>query len=682
MNTYLKKIDLFGISIPFTFYGKNQYNSSCGGIFTIITILITIFLTIQEMAPIYKRLDPSVFEKTIDKVNFSYYNLNYTNFPIAFRFEDESKTVRNLEGLVYTYVELIHLSLDEKTGNMNTKEKKLINYGPCTEDLIDSTYYPNINGFKCLNFSDFNINIGGSLYSKDTIYFKITVFYCKQVNGTSENCTDYTTLSNILSGKKKIYFSLLVPDVSINPDDFYKPLTISVDSYFNTLSPLVMRTDRYYYNYIELQQDSGFIFKHYKNFNGFSFRRKDIEYQLRTIEEYQDPNKIKTLSTNVFAIQRRISNTKVVFKKLQNGLAEVGGLFKLLSFIFITFNSFIIDDFKFFRLIDDIYDIKISKKNFTQNISKRTLKHLEDNFKHLRKIPEDTFFFKGIYINVNNLKLKNYYKNELIDKKESCYNSKNMEDLLYLKKNLINNKDNLTIECDKIYTNIFNNNKPSVKSDFICFNKNSNLTNPNKDNLINSNLNSFINENSKNKMINGKNISNLEKYSFRDRDSTFNDLENLNKKEEYSNIILQNNIANNLNHIKFGNCNLNNNQDININKNDDRIYIQKNFNNENIYELEKTGNIANNLIDYYHVRLKDIFNVIEKIKIFLCRNKKNKNNNFKLYNEGKEKIAERIDMINYLKMSFKFQELINFVEKKRVHNNLYNFEREIIIFEK
>lgn len=406
-----------------------------------------------------------------------------------------------------------------------------------------------------------------------------------------------------------------------------------------------MRTDRYYYNYMKMEQDAGLVFEDTRYMEGFSFNRKDVEYQIRTLEDYEDPSKIKTLSTNVFAFDKRIFKLKVVFKRLQAGLADVGGLIKIFTLVFALLNRFVMDDFKFLRLIDDLFDIRIDKRKvqsifekegrvneLNKKIESDKLKNEDrrNNKNHNGDIIKDANSLKGLYIDINELKINQDYKRIKLVIKE---------------KNEYIELENFAIANNLIEENI--NNESNRKSD-----------------------------------------SNIQKNTlFRNEIKHIKDLsEQTNIKAENNNesqVILKNKSFNNLDKSSF--------RDL-VNKNEDEVLnkASKNYINSDSNKIEnnkdklKSSNLNENKIDEnsffpYDFSIKDIFDVKEKIKLLLFKHKKTERNNFKIYHDGKEKIAEKMDIINYLKMSFKFEEMIDSIENKIIKSSsLYNFQKEFV----
>jgi len=256
---------------------------------------------------------------------------DFSNFPIAFRFENERRTKVDLGGLLFPWLELVRMN---KTSDrsMIVQSIKTLNYTACTSDLISDPYIlSQVNGWSCIDWKGDDNQLGGNwdALSQYAYYFKITIFYCKYDGKSYTNCTEYNTLNNLLNGKTKIYLSLSIPSVSTTPSDFDRPLQTTTTNVFFTLNPLLMRTERYYYKNVTVNQDIGWFAESFRSFTGFNLDKRDIDLQIRTVEDYNDPTKIKTIATAVFIYSNKLEQVEVSFSKIQTFAANVGGVLKL-----------------------------------------------------------------------------------------------------------------------------------------------------------------------------------------------------------------------------------------------------------------------------------------------------------------------------------------------------------------
>ena len=102
-------------------------------------------------------------------------------------------------------------------------------------------------------------------------------------------------LKIFLASKKSLLINL----------DSYNPYRISLTNHLITLSPLFLKTERFFYEYTDLLNNIGEMFENIKYYNRFNFKRKESECLTRTIEDFNDPEEIKTLSTSFFEANTR-----------------------------------------------------------------------------------------------------------------------------------------------------------------------------------------------------------------------------------------------------------------------------------------------------------------------------------------------------------------------------------------
>jgi hypothetical protein len=365
---FLNLIDIYGSTFNFTTFKSGKFNTKLGGLFTLLTLGFSLALFLVFGKPLFYKLNPSVLVQTTDLPSYPQYKLKTNEFPVAFRFENERREILDLSTSLYPYIQYIQQKKNHTTGNMVTYNTTVLNTTACDESKLNSTNLANVlNGWYCIDFSNFmtwNLTLGG-LYDNgnDYInYFKVTVFYCKYDGIMYSNCTDYSKINTILNGKVKTYFSMMIPDVAITPQDPARPLTVTATNLFFTLSPLLMRTDRYYYRYVKVNQDVGWFFEEKNDFNGFTMERRDTDIQMRTIEDYNNPNTIKTIATAVFFTNNKINEYQVIFQKIQYVLANTGGIIKLITTVFIILMIIVNEHLRYFYIVAELYDFDVFDK--------------------------------------------------------------------------------------------------------------------------------------------------------------------------------------------------------------------------------------------------------------------------------------------------------------------------------
>ena len=78
--TLIKRVDMYGTNIGFTFKGKSNYQTIYGGVCTVMTFLALLFIYVMKTIDFIGKIDPDLtmvdsLSDTMD--TFDLYDLNY-----------------------------------------------------------------------------------------------------------------------------------------------------------------------------------------------------------------------------------------------------------------------------------------------------------------------------------------------------------------------------------------------------------------------------------------------------------------------------------------------------------------------------------------------------------------------------------------------------------------------------
>jgi hypothetical protein len=370
----IKPIDMYGIPLNFTTFKRDQFQTKIGAICTLLTLGSCIVLFLYFGKPVYKKENPNVVSQNNALDYYPQYTINSTTFPFAFRFENEKRVVQDLSKYLYALPQYIQQKRNHITGSVDTISSQVLNITNCTKSLVGRQHIAdNLEGWACIDLNSVNVTIGGfyDLGNDYINYFKLTIFFCKTSDGVNySNCTDFQTINSILNAKVKMYLTLMIPDIAVNPVNITDPVSVSQTNFFFTMNPLLMRTDRYYYGNTFLQQDTGWLFESYSNYTGYYLDRRDTDVQMRTIDDYNDMNKIRTIGTAVFFINNKINQWQVNFQKIQNIIANTGGFISSITLFFGTFTSILCSPLCYWYIVNEIFDFDFKTMRKSRTASK------------------------------------------------------------------------------------------------------------------------------------------------------------------------------------------------------------------------------------------------------------------------------------------------------------------------
>ena len=338
------------------------------------------------------------------------YTLNETHkFPIAYRFENERKDPYYLlDNITYVRAELVKTKRDPNTGQMvvydnsgGSNNNNVFPQKKCTYEMLgnDSVLNDTLTGWWCLDLSALNFTVGG-FYDSATEYIhylRMRVFFCDYRDGrTYKNCTPFEVINALLNAPVKVYFSINIPKLSVAPERAFKPLTVGLQNIFGTMNPLMAKTDRYFYRKIEVKQDTGWLWSDKKTYTNFDVERRDTDIQIRSLSDYNNPAYSKTLYTIIGYVGRSVTYYDVVFIKIQFVLANVGGIFKIVTMIVYFVMYFLQSKLRTEELINRVFDfgqfsrqMELDKDQSSQLLSIENQNQNKNSSKVLKSKKED-----------------------------------------------------------------------------------------------------------------------------------------------------------------------------------------------------------------------------------------------------------------------------------------------------
>ena len=180
---FLKKIDLFGKPITFTFENRDSFNSNIGGIFTIILVMGLLGLFVSEMINVFGRLKPSVTTTThqvpiINNPESIDLGMD-SSFDFAFGIFNEDG-INIMNNPLYTEVRLTLATINHTfEGGLRKENKTLetIKYDKCDRNITGlaahQTLRFNLSNYYCPQNKSYAIK--GSYYSDEYKYVKLDV---------------------------------------------------------------------------------------------------------------------------------------------------------------------------------------------------------------------------------------------------------------------------------------------------------------------------------------------------------------------------------------------------------------------------------------------------------------------------------------------------------------------------
>ncbi len=440
-NEFLRTINIYGLSFPLRYRKSEKYSTISGILFSILTFLIVIAITIMysldlinhtgfnimlNYTPILKKtnIDFSKIPFMIGFVNWSrsHQKLNSSYLSLTFD-RNVHNTFLNNDGI---YV-MERLSTPIKLEVCNPK----IHYIGKNEFMNDFEY----EKFLC-PYKDQNLSISGR-FGDNINGYDILEIHLNKCENSSNNLFYCKSNEEIDEYIKNSYLEIIYLSQSPEHNNYNYPIAEFVK---NELYVVAKGNTKRYYHYFSLAEyisDNGFFFKKHKTYSFFETDYTRLDFVQEEDQEYYSSSALLEVALTCTDKKNVYTRTYV---KIQDVMRNIGGFIDLIYIIFqfiCTFlskkimlldiiNHIILED-KFEKTINGNYkkqsnikynNIVLNGKNTSFEILNCTINQNDS----VKKSKSHHFFYNN-YINSNqnkikkgrNIRNKEYFKMSFID---------------------------------------------------------------------------------------------------------------------------------------------------------------------------------------------------------------------------------------------------------------------------
>ena len=265
LGKLLEYLDFFGTAFTFYTEGGRKLYTPLGGILTILSIIVSIFIFV------YIKLEEFLYNNpnsTTSTKRDNYRNIKFREEKVWIPWR-----IRDFGGKTVNHKDFLYPIIFYYKGIRNHTLKKmeitydLINYKLCNEtSMVD---YSNLYGIDieldqlyCIDMED--LDIGGSWDSDFLNLITLDLYVCKNGVEYDENNTDCTTYDEIiyLAGSNDSFeFEMYYPTVQYEPSNRTTPMFVKYYNYFYHFSRFSNKIDRLYLQQHILYDDIGLIMK-------------------------------------------------------------------------------------------------------------------------------------------------------------------------------------------------------------------------------------------------------------------------------------------------------------------------------------------------------------------------------------------------------------------------------------
>ena len=467
VDMYSKKIGLF-------YKNKEKISSYFGLTLTILYVCISLGIFIFYTSKILKHIDLTVNDSTIYLNEIPSVNLNNSDLLyFAFAVEIPSTAARFIDETIYTVKAIFYDSIKNENGTFEMKELRELQIEKCQQEKFGSDYqhlFTNgeFNNSYCLSQLDFDLT-GGFIYENLSL-IRLDIYPCKNSTNNSFHCKPQEVIDSFLAGG---YFSILLKDIGLNPNNFSYPILPTLQDLYTTISSKFFRDLILYYEITEIKTDYGIFFENIQRKRYLKFDKKIETLFLRDQEKYYN-------GESIIGIQIRLSDNIHLqsreYKKMHNVFATTGGYMQMINTIFLLLslipNKYLYDNL----IIGNLFDFDITKNKIINKLFKKNIRFNSQRLRHELESPRSQKSF-GSPRRANNILQESriiYLKSMNNENKEGSINDyKSEKKKRNINKNYLRSDNSLNLSA---YEKINNQSKIEIQP----FKNNSNIVNNNK----------------------------------------------------------------------------------------------------------------------------------------------------------------------------------------------------------
>ena len=332
---YLPAFDFFGSYLHFYVNHKKKVYTHLGGILSIISISICIFIFIILLKELIDRKNPQITENDYINREFKKIKFGEKKIYIPWTIGDYHNHEVNFTDWIYPIIYYFN----------ERRDYKIINYTLCNEtNLKNINYffdeYLNLDMLYCIDMGD--LIMGGDLFHDSVYYIQMDFFLCEDgvnIGTKGKKCTDYDKLMKYIGYNNEWHIEIYYPEIQFKPANKNNPMEIFYNTHSYNFNEFNTKIERLYLKEYTIIDDQGWIFKNKKNYTLWGFDK--LEY-----DSYSRINNGKNFitdftSSKIYSLAIYIDNNSKIYTRQYTKLLDaLGNILSIINGIFVFFKFF------------------------------------------------------------------------------------------------------------------------------------------------------------------------------------------------------------------------------------------------------------------------------------------------------------------------------------------------------
>jgi hypothetical protein len=390
----IKKIDIYGFPSSFTIFNNTHYKTYIGGFLTLLTFLSYFLCFWYFGTDFYHRQNPHFLNQRITLSDYPLYTLNRDDLILAFRIEDFDGNFFDTNGLLEMNIIYYNYTNVEGTFEASHIHMETIDCNSINKTKMRLLTNKDLKEMYCVKLN--NTQLGGFWDANFLDYISISYKPC--INTTDNNNVCLPREEAI----KKLSQGLLSFNVYTNTyysqlSDYSNPLKLNLFNVYTYVDTKIGKNLRLFFRAGNITTDLGILMGIPESYGVFGLDQMILDtFPISPPLERADENSIIAFIEIYFL--NNIEVLEVRYIKLQETIANIGGLVSVITILFSFFADVFNKHYRQLEIINTLFDFselkdegrlktliskqenksneKIKNKIFSSTIKSKKITHL------------------------------------------------------------------------------------------------------------------------------------------------------------------------------------------------------------------------------------------------------------------------------------------------------------------
>ena len=351
--------DMYSKRTSFFYKNREKIGSFFGFFLTLVYIITSIILFINEVVIILNRKELKVYDTTMYAKEMPTIDIDSNNFYFAFGLEDPSTSNRIIDDSIYI-PKIVYIDKVKINDELVTVAQKVLEYEKCNVENFGENFQQlfiknELNNSYCLKKFDTNLTFAGGYKYERMTYIRIRIYPCVNSTENNNSCKSQEEIDYYMSSG---YFSIIFKDFGLNPSNYSFPVLPTLQDLYTTIDKRIIKNYILNFGVTEVHTDIG-LFKENTNINKYLMFRKELQtFAFRDEEEYYN-------GKSVILVQIKLDDTLIVQKrsytKIPESFSRIGGYMQLMNTIFLLLTSIINRINSDIKIINSIFSFNLKQ---------------------------------------------------------------------------------------------------------------------------------------------------------------------------------------------------------------------------------------------------------------------------------------------------------------------------------